>query len=110
MLIVNHMLASIRNQFLFGFHIVRARLAGEDHVCVHWLCEAVDRELSKPFFVIVILSAPGYRVSLWMLERHILQEGGILRNTPKIVWADNRLHVPSGVSQTCGGRVYFEDD
>ena len=103
------LITSVRNRVLFGFHVLKARLAGKDCACVNYLCEVLDRELSKPFLVHVILSAPGYRVSLRMLERHIIQEGGILRNTPEIVWMDNRLHVPPGVCRTDGGRVYFED-
>ncbi len=102
-------IASISNRFLFGFHVLKARLAGKDCACVNCLCEALDRELSKPFFMNVVLQASGYVVSLWMLKQHIHLEGGDLRNTPKIIWVDNRLHVLPGVSRTDGGRVYFGD-
>ena len=98
----------IGNRLLFGFHVLKARLAGEEYVCANYLCEALDRASSKPFFMNVVLSASSYRQSLSMLERHIRFEGGVLRNTPEITWVDSWLHVPPGVSRTCGGRVYFD--
>lgn len=103
------LIRSIRNRFLFGFYILKARLSGEDHVCASFLCEAVDQEQSKPFFLNVVLSASSYQTSLSMLEKHIVLEGGILQNIPEVTWIDDRLYVPPGVSQTDGGRVYFDE-
>ena len=102
-------ITSVRNRILFGFHVLKTRLAGKDCACVNYLCEVLDRELSKPFFMNVILQASSYSVSLWMLKQHIHLEGGDLRNTPEIIWVDNRLHVLPGVSRTDGGRLYFGD-
>ena len=105
---IGSLLNSLRNRILFGFHVVRARLSGGNHVCVNYLCEALDRETSKPYFVHVVLSAPGYRQSLLMVKKHVHLEGAVLRGTPEIIWADSWLHVPPGMSQTFEGRVYFD--